>query len=1094
MVAGSIPARVTTIYLVFFQMNRRLFTVVYTCSGAAALVYEVAWTRLLTLQFGHTVAATSIVLAAFMGGLAIGAWAAGSVAGRIAQPQRLMVYAVLELLVAAAAVALPLLLSAASPALGWAYADATTPIRFTLTRILLGLVLLGIPAAAMGATFPLAAAWFARGDEAAAGDASRLYAANTAGAAVGALAAGFWVIPAIGLRGATWTGVALNAIAAGGAFWLGRQEPAAVSRTASAPVPKPRAATRRASSRNSSRALQAARMPQPVLGCAAAAISGFAALVYEVTWTRLIAVIVGPTTYAFATMAATFIGGLAIGSTVGTRIVRRSRRPAVWLSVMLVLSAAAAAVSAWLAASWLPLLIANLVVDTTLPFGALLLRRAAMIGALLLPMTFAPGATFPLALSVASAGASSVSRDTARVYTANTCGAIAGSLSAGFLLVPYFGLRATLHGVAIAGVLAGAMCLAISLADARSGRLKAVVTASTVALASTALILLLPQWDRRLLSSGAYLYAAYLQPGDLDILLEAGDLDYYKEGAAGIVTVRTVTGRRSLTVDGKVDASTGSDMPTQRLLGLLPVLLHPRPDDVCVIGLGSGVTIATALAAGPVRSADVVEISPEVVEASRLFARQNKDVFKDPRVRTIVGDGRSHLALTTRRYDVIVSQPSNPWMAGIAALFTHEYLESARSRLKPDGVFGQWAHTYDISADDLRSIVRTFTSVFPEATLWMIGDTDLLLLGTNGTMAPHLTAFADQVSRGGARGVLAEMGIPQPAGSFALASLFVGGQRELASYADGATIQNDDRMALEFSTPRDLRGQTSNHNAAAIRALAASAVKPPAVQDAYDRANDESWAARAKLELDAEAYGLAYDALKQAATLNSRNQDALMQSVRAAARSGRLAEVRAWLESLVLAEPDNAVVRIELSRMLVNERNFTRALELSEEALRLAPNDTRGLESLAAAAAASGDVGRLSAIVDMMATRLPDFAEVYYYRALSLVQRGRPQEAMAEVRRGIAATPQHDRETKLLGVVCLSLDQRDCARTALEAALRADPSDSETYIHLGELSLRSGDPSAAVSYFAQGLSLNRASKPGMTGLSAARAALGRATR
>ena len=191
-------------------------------------------------------------------------------------------------------------------------------------------------------------------------------------------------------------------------------------------------------------------------------------------------------------------------------------------------------------------------------------------------------------------------------------------------------------------------------------------------------------------------------------------LEYYKEGASSTVSVRRLTGTTSLAIDGKIDASNAGDMLTQRLLGLLPVLApRPAPQDIAVIGLGSGVTVGSALAPGTVRRADVIEISPEVVEASRFFDRESGAPLSKPGVRLIVGDGRSHLLLTPQRYDVIISEPSNPWMAGVAALFTREFFEAARARLKPDGLLCQWAHTYDISPDDLQSIVRTFASVFP---------------------------------------------------------------------------------------------------------------------------------------------------------------------------------------------------------------------------------------------------------------------------------------------------------------------------------------------------------------------------------------------
>src|SRR5438067_3086253 len=340
--------------------RRRLFVGLYAASGAAALVYEVTWTRLLTLQLGHTVAAASTVLAAFMGGLAIGAWIAGqwnglktvpydtphddtpnkppapSLVGHGLQavPSFLRTYAILELLVAATAIALPFALRASVPALAWAYADGAAPARFALIRVVISLALVGVPAAAMGATFPIATNWFARD----AADTGILYAANTAGAAGGAIAAGFFLIPTVGLRATTWVGVALNVLAAAGAWWLSTNtETAERAQSAASPSGK----TKKKSSlrsRRSPRLNVDTRAPSPLLACGAVALSGFAALVYEVAWTRLLALVIGPTTYAFATMAAAFIAGLAIGSAAGARVVRRSARPAVWLAAMLTIS------------------------------------------------------------------------------------------------------------------------------------------------------------------------------------------------------------------------------------------------------------------------------------------------------------------------------------------------------------------------------------------------------------------------------------------------------------------------------------------------------------------------------------------------------------------------------------------------------------------------------------------------------------------------------------------------------------------------------------------------------------------------------------
>src|SRR2546428_12230574 len=279
---------------------RRVFVLLYTASGAAALLYEVAWTRLLTLQLGHTVAAASTVLAAFMGGLALGAWLAGSFdslalsssKGELAQDRRfdrasgLRTYAALEIVVAVAALMLPFALAASVPALGWAYADGTAAARFGVARVVISLALLGIPAAAMGATFPIAANWYAR----ASADAGLLYATNTAGAAIGAIGAGFLLIPALGLRATTWISVSLNVIAGAGAWWLSTKPTpitAEVEERAEKPKGKPKKEFLR-----TQRAPRLLPSAMPRLALIAVAISGFTALVYEVAWTRLLALVI----------------------------------------------------------------------------------------------------------------------------------------------------------------------------------------------------------------------------------------------------------------------------------------------------------------------------------------------------------------------------------------------------------------------------------------------------------------------------------------------------------------------------------------------------------------------------------------------------------------------------------------------------------------------------------------------------------------------------------------------------------------------------------------------------------------------------------
>jgi spermidine synthase len=1075
--------------------GRRLFLLVYAASGAAALVYEVAWTRMLTLQLGHTVAAASTVLAAFMGGLALGAWLIGRL------PLRgLRAYAALETLVAVCALALPLALAASVPALAWAYDDGAAPIAFPIVRVAISLALLGLPAAAMGATFPVATDCLSNQQSRGSfSDSGALYAANTAGAAVGAIGAGFWLIPALGLRGTTWVGVALNLAAAAAALQLSKTVTTAA--TTHAKTAKPATISAGKKSLRPSRSLRSTVVlpPAPLLACSAAAISGFAALVYEVAWTRLLALVVGPTTYAFATMAAAFVSGLAIGSAIGTRVAQRVTRPDVWLASMLIVSSVSASLAAWFAATQMPLMVAAQVADPDAAFTQVILVQALGIGALLLPMTLALGATFPLALAVAAGATATAGRDAARVYSANTLGAIAGALAGGFALIPALGLRVTIETASIAGIVGGAGCLLAALrrtadrtqpATVRTHAMRA-LTPAALAVASIAFVALLPSWDHALLASGAYKYAPYLGEADLDTVLRAGTLDYYKEGAAGTVSVRQLNGTTSLAIDGKVDASNGGDMLTQRLLGLLPVLVHGHAKQICIIGLGSGVTVGSALASGRVEHADVVEISPEVVEASHHFDRESGRVLSNPIVHLIVGDGRSHLLLTPRSYDVIVSEPSNPWMAGVATLFTREFFEAARARLKVDGVLCQWAHTYDISAGDLRSIVRTFAAVFPQGTMWMVGGGDLLLIGAkNGDIAPRLAALPAGARAGTVTATLADVGIADGTAPFALLSQFAGGPNDIARYADAAPIQTDDRTALEYSAPRAIYGRSRDDNAAAIRALTPE--RPQAVADAYAGATDADWASRGLMQLKSQAFLPAYDAFREAVTRNSRNAAALSGLSDAAGGVGKLTEERDWLRGIAKKEPANAPVRLELSRVLAVTGDGAGAAAMAFDAVRLAPDDARAAEQLASVLADAGDADRLAPLADAMAGRFPDRPDPQYYRASALFMRGRNEDAATAARRVTDRFPAHARAQNLLGAACAALGRRDCALAAFEASIRANPRDPSAYVNTGLILMQSAQAATAVTFFASALTIDPTSKPARDGLAQARSMLANA--
>lgn len=1074
-----------------------LFLLIYAASGLAALIYEVVWTRLLTLHMGHTVAAASTVLAAFMGGLAIGAALGGRYAARIARSRAIRAYAALEATIAVCALLLPFALAALRPLLAWAYANSEGGAWFGFTRFVTSLLLVAAPAAAMGATFPVAAQWFVRSADRTGPDAGQLYAANTLGAALGALVAGFVLIPALGLARTTYVGVAVNVLAAASALLLARavdaraEEPTtaevAVGSAAQASARRltaPEAGTSGSKGRKPARPKAASAVPglvdgRPWLAATAVAISGFAALVYQVAWTRILALVIGPTTYAFGAMLAAFIGGLAAGAAVGSRIAGRARQPGVWLGLMLIIAAAGAFASTSLSGR-LPLIIARSVSDPQAQFARVVLLDSAIITALLLPMTAALGAAFPLAVASAARASAAVSVDVAIVYTANTAGAIAGALAGGFALIPLLGLQTTVLAAGALGIAGGLRVIFVGSSGTRP-RVAGVTAAALAAVVAWAF----PAWDRELLSSGAYKYAPYVREPDLEAALKAGTLLYYEEGAAATVSVRRVAGAVSLAIDGKVDASNAGDMLTQKLLAHLPLLLHPSPREVAIVGLGSGVTLGAALR-HPIARADMIEISPEVVEASAYFSSENHDALKDPRVRLILGDGRSHLLLASRRYDVIVSEPSNPWMAGIASLFTREFFEAARARLAPGGILCQWAHTYDISDDDLRSIAATFASVFPDGTMWLVGDGDLLLLGSTAPLLPRLDHIARAWSRPGVAADLSEVSARRP---FSVVTLLVGDGPALQRYARGARLQTDDHAPLEFSAPRAIYGRNRNENAGTLRRLVPGESLPAPVRHALETAGASGWRDRGTMLLQAEAHGAAHDDFARAIDLDPTDRAALDGLARAAAAARRVPEARSRLQRVVDADRTNIPARIALSRLLVSQGQVDGGLRVAADALAARPNDPDAREHLASIFTDLGDVDRLRPLVADMERDAPGREGTLYYAASAVFLQGNFARAAELAEQALKIDPTQARARNLLGAASASLGQRDRARQAFQASLRANPRDPATYANLGVFELQAANPQEALDYFAEALSLDPESPTALAGLNDALAAI-----
>jgi spermidine synthase len=790
--------------------------------------------------------------------------------------------------------------------------------------------------------------------------------------------------------------------------------------------------------------------------------------------------ILGPTTYAFSAMLVAFIGGLAIGSAIAAALVPRIRRPALWLGVAMMATAAIALLTCARVDS-LPLVIAAAAGRASASFTSVFALQIGLAIALQMPMTIALGTTFPLAIAVAAPTRGDMPADAAAIYAANTAGAIAGALTASFVLIPRLGLQGSVQVASVAAIAAGLVVAWRSLPGPTASALRA--TASLAAAAATALAVFIPQWNHERIANGAYRFAPSLAAGDVETGLEAGRLLYYGEGAAGTVSVRQLLGVTSLAIDGKVDASNGGDMLTQQLLAHLPLLLHDNPRSVYVVGLGSGVTLGSALR-HPIERATVSEISPEVVAASEAFAKENHQALRDPRTHLIVGDGRSHLLLSPDKYDVIISEPSNPWMAGVSALFTREFFLAAKNRLEPGGILCQWAHTYNISDEDLRSIVATFLSAFPDGSAWLVGEGDLLLIGA---MAP-IRALEEGVMRSWERpGVAADLagaGVHDP---FSVLTLFVARGRDLQAYAGGATIQSDNALSLEFSAPRAIYGQFQQGNVDRLRAAAARAQQPPAILRVRAMATALEWRHRAQMELAADAPDLAYQDFAEALAVTPDDIETLDGFARAAAAAGRLDDAELHLRTRA-TDSNSAAVFTELSAVLAARGRNADAALAAQRAAVLDPSNQHALEQLMSVLADGGNDAALEQLCTLLKQTAPDGPlttrcemRLAYLRG-DFAQAAQLAERLATVKTGDA---DEARTLNMLGSAYAALGDRERARKAFEASLKIAPRDPAVLVNLGMIELRLANAPAAAERFSEALFLYPTLGPALEGLAQA---------
>lgn len=1043
-------------------MTRPLLVVVGACfflSGATSLVYEVLWIRMLGLVFGHTVFAVTTVLTAFMAGLGLGSWLFGRLADRQARPLR--AYGFLELAVGILCLLVPMLLPLVELLYRWlARTLALGFVTFSLAQFALVLALLVPPTTLMGATLPILSRVFVRDSQTLGRRVGFLYALNTLGAVLGTALAGYWLLPGLGMR-ATLTLAAVINLAIGSLIIVAeRRLTAAAVGPDGLPIQPMLPALEDTPS-----------APAAALVAVGLAVAGAASMIYEVAWARALSLVLGSSTYAFTAMLAAFLLGLALGSALFSRIV--GAYP-VGLAVfgLLQLAAGAAALGILPVFERLPDVVVR-ALSVSLAPGFVLLVQVALAVVTMLAPTLLIGAGFPCAVQAAARGTRRVALDVGRLYAANTLGAIVGTVVAGFALMPLVGAQGAVKVAIVLNLGLGLVLL--SAARHRLARWH-VPVATVLALLIVVGLVRVPPWNPSVMAAGAAVYPRQYQrfagQGGVARALADSALLFYRDGLTATVSVHREGPLTSLRVNGKTDASTGLDMHMQLMLGHLPLLAHPQARSVLVIGLGSGVTVG-AVAAHDVERVDVVEIEPAVIDAARLFSRENRDALRDPRVRIVVGDARNVLLAGERRWDVIVSEPSNPWIGGMATLFTEEFYALARSRLAPGGVMVQWVDGYTLRPEDFKMVVKTFRTAFPATTVWNAqGMADFILLGAVAARPLDLGhAQARWEASPRMREDLQGLGFRAP---WAFLADFLLAEPDAARLTLGADLNTDDALPLEFSAPKTLHADSAATNYRMVRAF---------------RTADAPWlAGRGAAHLDTP--GTRYD-LGVAYLRKDMPADAAVQFERALARdptqvASLVGLARAQLredlplravESLQAAlrqDPRAADAHALLARAWQQQQRLDRALDAAATAVRLAPDEVAYRIQYAALLEQQG---RAADAVEQYLTvraRRPGDAAVLDGLATAYARLGRGADAVTTLEEAVALRPDDPLLLHRLGRAYLAVKRPVPAVGALTRAVARAPLLAQAHADLGLALLGTGDPFAATTALERAIAIDPA--------------------
>ncbi len=898
--------------------------VVAAASAAASFLYLVVWMRRVALTIGDTSFVTATAISAFRGGVALGAWIWGRLGDRRPRSS-LMIFAGLELATGVYGVASSWILHGVEGLYLFVYPPFADHGIFLASAQFILIVLFIFPGAVlMGGLPPLLACRGLSNESGTVGMAGAVYGCSALGAAFGGVMTIYGLLPGVGLRSTVLLAAAMNVLVSAAAFWAEMRSRRGVeSLNAKGSMP------------TSGLAGESSAQSMKFLFLLAFAIAGFAVVIFQVAWVRLIAMVIGPSIYVYSDWMVVVLMGIGIGSILCGLMHRAGEAHERWLAGLEFLLALAMAL-AMIFFPHIPYVFARFFPLFRNSFGRQILEQfvAMAIGTLLPALFF--GAIFSAAVGSIGAGATRLGGTIRAAFVAGAIGVTAGAWLAEFAFLPGIGLQATMR----VGVLAAAGAGVAVWWRSRAPKLRRVVALSP-AVAALLVAVLLPAWPREVFATGVGFIAPRLAPDEtLSEIVKRMQLLYYRDGRRATISVDETGQTRFLRSNGKTVASTDPvDMASQLLLGHLPMLLSRAPRDILVLGLSNGLTLAS-VSRYPAQRIDVIEPEPAAAQAARLFDSYTRNVLGDSRVHLIFGDGRNRLLVVPKQYDVVVSEASDMWVAGAGSQASREFYRIVGARLNPGGIFAQSLHTQGLLPEDVDFLATTFHSEFPHMQIWTSAPGNLIFLGTRDSVAWDYSRLKNHFAQ--IQGVAADlnsMGIWRP---FALFGAQVLGESESDAFTrEIDELNTDDRPTLEFRAPRSLYVETTPSIAKELNPFRRP--DAPAIAG-FDPQRD----------LDADGtylLGFAYASMGQNdLAIRYMERSTAMAPARAMffvglanqyRAAGRVLDARAAYERALKLDLNNVEALISLGEIRLDEGQLEWTRVLSERALQLAPQDAR---------------------------------------------------------------------------------------------------------------------------------------------------------